>query len=163
MISNRARARQRNTRRGVLTFEWILLVALLVVGLIAGLAGLRNALLDQLYDLQSAVEGMNFSGTGSVTANSSTATTKAQRALNSRANVGLSYGNPLVSGAAKGVGNTSANGSGNTSANGSSNTSAKCPAIGNDSLLDPDAPVRDTASSHDTPTDAGAWWNAGYR
>jgi len=50
-------------RRGVLTFEWILIVTLVVVGLIGGLAVVRNAMLDQLFDLGSAIEAMNFSGT----------------------------------------------------------------------------------------------------
>jgi hypothetical protein len=48
----------------VLTFEWILVVTLVVIGLIGGLAAVRNAVLDELYDLSSAVEAMNFSGTG---------------------------------------------------------------------------------------------------
>jgi len=64
MNCNRARARRRKARRGVLTFEWILMVTLLVIGLIGGLAAVRNVVLDQLYDLQNAVEAMNFSGTG---------------------------------------------------------------------------------------------------
>jgi hypothetical protein len=49
-------------RRGVLSFEWMLIVTLLVVGLIGGLAGVRNAILDGLFDLESAIEAMNFSG-----------------------------------------------------------------------------------------------------
>jgi hypothetical protein len=48
----------------VLAFEWILIVTLLVIGLIGGLAGVRNAVLDELFDLESAVEAMNFSGPG---------------------------------------------------------------------------------------------------
>ena len=58
----RARARRRASRRGVLTFEWILVVTLVVVGLIGGLAAIRNAVLDEMYDLSHAVEAMNFSG-----------------------------------------------------------------------------------------------------
>ncbi|MBN2577847.1 MAG: hypothetical protein JXB10_02565 [Pirellulales bacterium] len=64
MSCNGAKARRRKARRGVLTFEWILMVTLLVIGLIGGLAALRNVLLDQLYDLENAVEAMNFSGSG---------------------------------------------------------------------------------------------------
>jgi hypothetical protein len=59
------RAKRKKARRGVLTFEWILMVTLLVIGLIGALAGVRNAVLDELYDLESAVEAMNFSGPGS--------------------------------------------------------------------------------------------------
>ncbi len=70
----------------MLTFEWILLVACLVVGLIGGLAGLRNALLDQLQDLENAVEAMNFSGTSTTTASTSAT---AQRALAKGSGVAL--------------------------------------------------------------------------
>jgi hypothetical protein len=65
MNLHHARGRRARARRGVLAFEWILIVTLLVIGLIAGLAAVRNALLDELYDLEGAVEAMNFSGSGS--------------------------------------------------------------------------------------------------
>ena len=129
----------------MLTFEWILLVALLVVGLIGGLAGLRNALLDQLQDLENAVEAMNFSGTSTTTASTSAT---AQRAL------------------AKGSGVALVSDSGN---------SAKRIASGVQSQSEPgtlsldSALARSSAVGHDsTPsreisTDANAWWNSGYR
>jgi len=58
------RKRRSTARRGVLTFEWILIVTLLIVGLIGALGAVRNAMLDELMDLEGAIEAMNFSGNG---------------------------------------------------------------------------------------------------
>lgn len=58
---NRARrkAAKRRIRRGVLTFEWILLISLLVIGIIGGLSAVRNALLCELNDLAECVGALN--------------------------------------------------------------------------------------------------------
>lgn len=157
MSYNCTRTRQRKTRRGVLTFEWILLVALLVVGLIGGLAGLRNAVLDQLYDLETAVEGMNFSGSDNTDPHHRHAKDSAyygNRHLNGNGPVS---GNGLVSGNSNGKGNDNTNGlvSGNAKSNDNTNGDAY--------QLDPDAPSRDSAPKRDSPADTNAWWNSGYR
>ncbi len=38
-------------RRGMFTFEWILLISLLVIGVIGGLTGVRNSLICELDEL----------------------------------------------------------------------------------------------------------------
>lgn len=53
----------RKDRRGFLSFEWILLISLLVIGIIGGLAAVRNAILSELHDLSQAVEAINVVGT----------------------------------------------------------------------------------------------------
>ena len=45
-------------RGGVLTFEWILLISLLVIGVIGGLAAVRNALIGELDDLTVCIEAI---------------------------------------------------------------------------------------------------------
>jgi hypothetical protein len=45
-------------RRAVLTFEWILAVSLLVIGIIGGLAVVRNALLCQLQDMANCISAL---------------------------------------------------------------------------------------------------------
>ena len=39
---------------GVLSFEWVLLVTLLTIGLISGVTGARDAIIDELGDLAEA-------------------------------------------------------------------------------------------------------------
>jgi Flp pilus assembly pilin Flp len=39
---------------GVLSFEWVLLVTLLVIGIVGGLAGARDAIIDELGDIAQA-------------------------------------------------------------------------------------------------------------
>ena len=39
---------------GVLSFEWVLLVTLLTIGIVAGLAGARDAVVDELADIAEA-------------------------------------------------------------------------------------------------------------
>lgn len=46
-------------RRGVLTFEWILLITLLVIGIIGGLSAVRDALVLELKDLAACVQSLN--------------------------------------------------------------------------------------------------------
>lgn len=52
--------RKRKPRRGVLTFEWILLVTILVIGIIGGLGGVRTAIVGELQDLKGAIESLNI-------------------------------------------------------------------------------------------------------
>ena len=53
---NQLRSRK---RRGALTLEWILLVTVLVIGIIGGLAAVRNATVKEITDLSKAVEQIN--------------------------------------------------------------------------------------------------------
>ena len=57
--TNQLRSRQ---RRGALTLEWILLVTVLVIGVIGGLAAVRNATNTELFDLASAISAINVGG-----------------------------------------------------------------------------------------------------
>ncbi len=59
------RTRNRGRRRlGVLTFEWILLISLLVIGIIGGLSAVRNALICELTDLAECITALNVCGCG---------------------------------------------------------------------------------------------------
>jgi hypothetical protein len=58
----RPTAKRRRRRRGVLTFEWILLISLLVIGIIGGLSAVRNALICELSDLANCIEALNVCG-----------------------------------------------------------------------------------------------------
>lgn len=49
-------------RFGMLTFEWILLISLLVIGIIGGLSGVRNALICEIHDLSQCIEALNTCG-----------------------------------------------------------------------------------------------------
>ena len=53
--------RKGRKRRGMLTFEWILLISLLVIGIIGGLSEVRNALLCELHDLATCIQALNCS------------------------------------------------------------------------------------------------------
>ena len=50
-------------QEGVLTFEWILLLTLLVVGVVAGLSATRDSLLDELGDVTQAMLALDQSFT----------------------------------------------------------------------------------------------------
>lgn len=45
-------------RRGFLTFEWILLVTLLVIGIVAGVAAVRDAVLGEMSDMAQAIQAL---------------------------------------------------------------------------------------------------------
>lgn len=47
-------------RRGVLSFEWILLITLLVIGTIGGLAAVRDSLVCELRDLSRCIRALNI-------------------------------------------------------------------------------------------------------
>ena len=55
---------QGRKRLGVLTFEWILLISLLVIGIVGGLSAVRNALICELTDLADCIAALNVSGCG---------------------------------------------------------------------------------------------------
>jgi len=46
---------------GVLSFEWTLLVTLLTIGIVSGLAGARDAIIDELGDVAQAAQGIDQS------------------------------------------------------------------------------------------------------
>jgi len=48
---------------GVLSFEWVLLVTLLVLGVVSGLAAARDAVIDELGDVAQAMLGLDNSYT----------------------------------------------------------------------------------------------------
>ena len=51
---NTARRPYRNKRRGVLTFEWILLITVLVIGIVGGVSAVRDAVISELGDVAGA-------------------------------------------------------------------------------------------------------------
>lgn len=51
--------RSKNSRRGALTIEWIMIVSLVVIGTIGGLAAIRNATLSKLSSLDTAIQQLN--------------------------------------------------------------------------------------------------------
>ena len=65
-IGNRLKScRRRFVRevRGALSFEWVLLITLLIIGIVGGLSGLRDALIDELGDLSGAAVAIDQSYT----------------------------------------------------------------------------------------------------
>jgi Flp pilus assembly pilin Flp len=46
---------------GVLSFEWTLMLTLLTLGIVAGLAGARDAIIDELGDVAEAAQGIDQS------------------------------------------------------------------------------------------------------
>ncbi|MGI8980627.1 MAG: hypothetical protein ACR2FY_15470 [Pirellulaceae bacterium] len=46
-------------RKGALALEWILLITIVVVGVLGGLAAVRNATVQEITDLSKAVEQIN--------------------------------------------------------------------------------------------------------
>ena len=48
---------------GVLSFEWVLLVTLLTIGIVAGLTGARDAIIDELGDVAQAMLALDQSYT----------------------------------------------------------------------------------------------------
>lgn len=49
---------------GVLSFEWVLLVTLVVVGIVGGLSGARDAIISELGDIAGAIIAVDQSYTG---------------------------------------------------------------------------------------------------
>jgi Flp pilus assembly pilin Flp len=48
---------------GVLSFEWVLLVTLLTIGIVGGLVAARDAIIDELGDVAEAAQGIDQSYT----------------------------------------------------------------------------------------------------
>ena len=53
----------RTEDEGVLSFEWVLLVTLLTIGIVSGLAGARDAIIDELGDVAQAMLALDQSYT----------------------------------------------------------------------------------------------------
>jgi len=51
---NRCSQRLRRLRRGVLSFEWVLLLTLLAIGIVGGVVAARDAIVDELGDVSEA-------------------------------------------------------------------------------------------------------------
>ena len=62
MKRTRGKGKGARKRSGVLTFEWILLVSLLVIGVIGGLSAVRNSLLCELDDLRQCIDNIDMCG-----------------------------------------------------------------------------------------------------
>ncbi|MEX0865815.1 MAG: hypothetical protein WD030_00560 [Pirellulales bacterium] len=58
-LANFLTPRPKLRRRGMLTLEWILLLTVVVIGVIGGLAAVRDAILDELHDLQQIIMNLN--------------------------------------------------------------------------------------------------------
>ena len=52
-----------NEDQGVLTFEWILLITVLVIGIVGGLSAVRDGIIDELGDVAGAVVNIDQSYT----------------------------------------------------------------------------------------------------
>ncbi|MHC4403738.1 MAG: Flp family type IVb pilin [Planctomycetota bacterium] len=52
-----------NDRRGALTFEWILVITLLVIGIVGGYSAVRDGLIDELGDVTGAILAVDQSFT----------------------------------------------------------------------------------------------------
>lgn len=50
-------------RQGTLTFEWILLVTLLIIGIAGGISAVRDSILDELGDIADAALAVDQSWT----------------------------------------------------------------------------------------------------
>lgn len=46
-------------KHGSISFEWIVITTLLVIGLISALGALRNSIVEKLDDLTTSVENLN--------------------------------------------------------------------------------------------------------
>lgn len=55
---NSKRGKRPIRRRAMVTFEWILLISLLVIGIIGGLSAVRNAILCELQDLANSIAAL---------------------------------------------------------------------------------------------------------
>ena len=58
----RGNGKRARKRLGVLTFEWILLISLLVIGVIGGLSAVRNSILCELGDLSECIRAIDMCG-----------------------------------------------------------------------------------------------------
>lgn len=59
-------AGQRAKRRGLVTFEWILLFTIVVIGIIGGAMAVRIAVSHEQANVESSINGLNFPADTSV-------------------------------------------------------------------------------------------------
>ena len=76
-------ARMWKEEDGVLSFEWVLLVTLLTIGIVSGLAGARDAIIDELGDVAQAMLCLDQSYTISFPLNIDVHTTDSSSASDS--------------------------------------------------------------------------------
>jgi hypothetical protein len=57
---------KRAKRRGVLTFEWVLLFTVVVIGIIGGAMAVRIAVSEEQTNVERAIDAMNFPSDTSV-------------------------------------------------------------------------------------------------
>ena len=55
-------------RKGALALEWILLITIVVIGVLGGLAAVRNATVKEITDLSKAVEQINIKTSAEIAA-----------------------------------------------------------------------------------------------
>ena len=55
-------------RKGSLALEWILLITIVVIGVLGGLAAVRNATVKEITDLSKAVEQINIKTSAEIAA-----------------------------------------------------------------------------------------------
>jgi len=59
----RSVAKRQHKDRGVLTFEWILLITVVVIGIVGGYSAVRDAVIDEMGDIAGAVIAVDQSFT----------------------------------------------------------------------------------------------------
>jgi hypothetical protein len=52
------KTRKLKPRRGVLTLEWILIITVLVIGVVGGVAVVRNAVVAEMYDMAESIQSL---------------------------------------------------------------------------------------------------------
>jgi hypothetical protein len=55
-------------RKGALALEWVLLITIVVIGVLGGLAAVRNATIKEITDLAKAVEQINVKTSAEIAA-----------------------------------------------------------------------------------------------
>ena len=50
--------RRLKPHRGVLTLEWILIITVLVIGIVGGVAVVRNAIVAEMYDMSESINSL---------------------------------------------------------------------------------------------------------
>jgi hypothetical protein len=68
---NTPRRRFRSKYRGILTFEWILLITVLVIGIVGGVSAVRDALVSEIGDVVGAAVAVDQSYTVTATGSAS--------------------------------------------------------------------------------------------
>lgn len=57
-MKKRTKRRTTLLRRGVLTFEWLLLITVVVIGIVSGIGAIRDALINEMEDMVSAIDAL---------------------------------------------------------------------------------------------------------